>query len=89
MVEETRNPPPHFAPEHEADLRHILTTPDAEKPVPAPPPADLPAVAQQIPKLPPENWPTFDVTKPATDFQLQQGLVLVRAMAAGSKAASR
>jgi carboxyl-terminal processing protease len=88
-VEETRDPPPHFAPEHEADLRHILTTPEAEKSVPAPPPADLPAVAQQIPKLPPENWPTFDVTKPATDFQLQQGLVLVRAMAAGSKAASR
>jgi carboxyl-terminal processing protease len=88
-VEETRNPPPHFAPEHEADLRHVLTTPDAEKSVPAPPPADLPAVTQQIPKLPPENWPTFDVTKPATDFQLQQGLILVRAMAAGSKAASR
>jgi carboxyl-terminal processing protease len=88
-VEATRNPPPHFAPEHEADLRHVLTTPDAEKSIPAPPPADLPAVAQQIPKLPPENWPKFDVTKPATDFQLQQGLVLVRAMAAGSKAASR
>jgi carboxyl-terminal processing protease len=88
-VEATRNPPPHFAPEHEADLRHILTTPDAAKSVPAPPAADLPAAAQQIPKLPPENWPAYDATKPATDFQLQQGLVLVRAMAAGSKAASR
>ena len=30
-VEETRNPPPHFAPEHEADLRHILTTPDGAR----------------------------------------------------------
>jgi carboxyl-terminal processing protease len=46
-------------------------------------------VAQQIPKLPPENWPKFDPAKPATDFQLQQGLVLVRAVAAGNKAASR
>jgi carboxyl-terminal processing protease len=88
-VQETRTPPPHFAPEHEADLRHILSNPDEAKPVPAPPPTDLPAGAQQIPKLPPENWPTFDITKPATDFQLQQGLVLVRAMAGWSKAASR
>jgi carboxyl-terminal processing protease len=88
-VQETRTPPPHFAPEHEADLRHILSNPDEAKPVPAPPPTDLPAGAQQIPKLPPENWPTLDITKPATDFQLQQGLVLVRAMAGWSKAASR
>jgi carboxyl-terminal processing protease len=88
-VEETRNPVPHFAPEHEADLRHILTVPGNNKPPPAPIATALPAVAQQIPKLPPENWPAFDVDKPATDFQLQQGLVLVRAMAAGSKAASR
>jgi carboxyl-terminal processing protease len=88
-VQQTRTPPPHFAPEHEADLRHILSNPDEAKPVPAPPPTDLPAGAQQIPKLPPENWPTFDITKPATDFQLQQGLVLVRAMAGWSKAAAR
>jgi carboxyl-terminal processing protease len=84
-VNETRKPPPHFAPEHEADLQHILANPDEKKPVPPPPPADLPAVAQQIPKLPPENWPTLDPNKPATDFQLQQGLVLLRAVAAESK----
>ena len=30
-----------------------------------------------------------DPAKPATDFQLQQGLVLVRALAAEGKAASR
>jgi carboxyl-terminal processing protease len=88
-VQQTRAPAPHFAPEHEADLRHILSNPDEQKPAPAPPPTDLPAGAHQIPKLPPENWPTFDVAKPATDFQLQQGLVLVRAMAGWSKAASR
>jgi carboxyl-terminal processing protease len=88
-VQQTRNPPPHFAPEHEADLRHVLTTPDAEKAVPAPPAAELPAVAHTIPKLPPEAWPAFDAAKPATDFQLQQGLLLVRAVAAETKAASR
>jgi carboxyl-terminal processing protease len=88
-VQETRDPAPHFAPEHEADLRHILSNSDEGKTAPAPPPADLPAAAHQIPKLPPENWPALDVTKPATDFQLQQGLVLVQAMAGWSKAASR
>jgi carboxyl-terminal processing protease len=88
-VEASRTPPPHFAPEHEADLQHILTVPGEQKPVPPAPPADLPAVAQQIQKLPPENWPKFDPNKPATDYQLQQGLVLVKAVAAGSKAASR
>jgi carboxyl-terminal processing protease len=88
-VEETRNPAPHFAPEHEADLQHILVNPDEQKPAAPPPAADLPAVAQQIPKLPPENWPKFDPAKPATDFQLQQGLILVRAVAAESKAAAR
>ena len=59
-VEETRTPTPHFAPEHEADLRHILSVPGNNKPAPAPPPAALPAIAQQIPKLPPANWPTLD-----------------------------
>jgi carboxyl-terminal processing protease len=89
VVEETRNPPPHFAPEHEADLQHILSNPSVHKPAPAPPPAELPAVAQQIPKLPPENWPKLDPNKPATDFQLQQGLVLIHGLVAESKAAAR
>jgi carboxyl-terminal processing protease len=89
VVEASRTPAPHFAPEHEADLQHVLSVPGADKVAPPPPPADLPAIAQQIPKLPPENWPKLDPNKPATDFQLQQGLVLVRALTANSKAASR
>jgi carboxyl-terminal processing protease len=89
QVEETRNPAPHFGPEHEADLRHILTNDASPSPAEPPPPADLPAVAQQIPRVPPVGWPKLDPAKPATDFQLQQGLVLVRAMAAGPIAASR
>ncbi len=88
-VEETRTPAPHFGPAHESDLRHILTNTGNDKPAPPPPPVELPAVVQQIPKLPPPGWPALDITKPATDFQLQQGLVLVRAMAAGPQAASR
>ncbi len=87
-VEETRTPPPHFGPEREADLRHILTN-DATPQSNPPPPADLPAVVQQIPRLPPVGWPKLDHAKPATDYQLQQGLVLVRGMAAGPVAASR
>jgi carboxyl-terminal processing protease len=87
-VEQSRTPAPHFGPEHEADLRHILTN-DGAASVSPPPQADLPPVAQQIPRLPPAGWPKFEPTKPATDFQLQQGIVLVRAMAAGPLAASR
>jgi carboxyl-terminal processing protease len=88
-VAESRTPTPHFAPEHEADLRNVLTIPGQDKAVPPPPPADLPSAAAQIPKLPPEGWPKLDPTKPATDFQLQQGLVLVHAMVSDSRAASR
>jgi carboxyl-terminal processing protease len=88
-VEETPTPTPHFAPEREADLRHILTNDGGTAPAAPPPPADLPAVAKQIPRLPPVGWPNLDPARPATDFQLQQGLVLVRAMAAGPQAAAR
>lgn len=65
----------------EADLAHILknTGNTANK---APPRLDLPAVTKSIPHAPPKNWPRFELTKPATDFQLQQGIRVVRAMAA-------
>ncbi len=90
VVEESRTPTPHFGPEHEANLRHVLTNDGGTTPAsPPPPPADLPAVAQQIPRLPPVGWPKLDATKPGTDFQLQQGLILVRAMVAGPQSAAR
>ena len=89
-VEETDKPASHFGPEHEANLQHILSNPDADKPAAPPAPAaDLPAVAQRIPKLPPANWPAYDAAKPSTDYQLQQGLVLLRGMSERSEAASR
>jgi carboxyl-terminal processing protease len=88
-VEETRTPQPHFGPEHEADLRHIISNDGGSQAEPPPPQADLPAGARDIAKLPPAGWPALDPEKPATDYQLQQGLVLVRAMAAQVRAASR
>ena len=38
-------------------------------------------MARDLPNKPPEGFPTFDLTKPETDFQLQQGLALARALA--------
>jgi carboxyl-terminal processing protease len=87
-VAETRTDPPHFGPEREADLNHTLTNQGG---TPADPSTtqrtDLPPIASTIPKLPPENWPAFDAANPATDYQLQEALVVVRAMAAQQHAA--
>ena len=87
-VEATRAPVPHFGPEHEADLRRTLSNENPEQGAPAPA-GGLPAAAREIPRLPPVGWPDYDAAKPATDFQLQQGLVLMRAMEAGRQAMSR
>jgi len=80
-VQASRTDTPRFGPEREADLNHVLTnqggTPQDQA---APPRNDIPPVAKDIPSKPPESWPTFDASKPDTDFQLQQGLVLARAM---------
>jgi carboxyl-terminal processing protease len=82
-VAASRTDTPHFGPEREADLNHVLTnqggTPTDTSPAAR---TELPPIASSIPKLPPEGWPAFDPAKPDTDFQLQQGLVVVRAMAA-------
>lgn len=82
QVAETRTETPRFGPEREADLNHIITNQGGLPQGTAAPRTDLPAVATSIPKLPPETWPAFDPAKPETDFQLQQGLIVVRAMAA-------
>ncbi len=53
----------------------------------APPPrTDLPTMVHDIQKLPPENWPKFDPTKPSTDYQLQEALAVARAMAPAKRA---
>ncbi len=84
----SRTDVPHFGPEREADLNRALRN-QGGTPQAATPPVrnDLPAVARDIPKIPPENFPTFDATKPETDFQLQEGLVVLRGMAMQRRAA--
>jgi carboxyl-terminal processing protease len=83
LVAETRDEAPHFDPEHEADLNHMLKS---EGGTPEPRVAqrtDLPPIVQKIPNKPPKDFPESDPTKPdATDFQLQQALVVANAMAA-------
>jgi carboxyl-terminal processing protease len=85
-VAETREEVTRFGPEREADLNRVLKnrggTPDAP-PVPR---TDLPPIAKDIPNKPPEGFPKFDPAKPnETDFQLQQALVLAKAMAAQNR----
>ncbi len=71
----------------EGDLAHIIKNEGGTQGV-APPRTDLPAIAKSIPDAPPANWPTFDPTKPSTDFQLQQGLKVVNAMASQPQSAA-
>ena len=87
-VQASRTEQPHFGPEREADLNKALRN-QGGTPQPATPPArtDLPAVAKEIPKLPPEGYPAFDPAKSDTDFQLQEGLVVLRGMAPQRRAA--
>ncbi|MDG6094965.1 S41 family peptidase [Acetobacter sp. AN02] len=78
VVKETRESPAFSI--READLAHIIRNEGGNK-TEAAPRTDLPPLAKNIPDQPPANWPEFDRTKPDTDFQLQEGLRLVRSMA--------
>ncbi|MFT8720162.1 S41 family peptidase [Acetobacter sp.] len=78
VVKESREDPVFSI--READLSHILKNQGGNQTKP-PARSDLPALAKNIPDEPPENWPAFDLTKPSTDFQLQEGLRLARSMA--------
>jgi carboxyl-terminal processing protease len=70
----------HFDPEHEAELNHVIDdaggTSDNDEPR-----ADLLPILKSIPDRPPKDFPEFDPARPETDFQLQQALVIARAMA--------
>ena len=79
-VRSSRTEQPHFGPEREADLNHILTNSGGTPQETAPPRTDLPPMVKDIDKLPPETWPAFDAAKPATDYQLQEGELILRAM---------
>jgi carboxyl-terminal processing protease len=81
-VAESREEEIHYLPDREADLNHALKNEGASAPTKKPAPRDdLPPEASKIPNKPPENWPKFDLAKPDTDFQLQQGIALVHDMA--------
>ncbi|MBV9814024.1 MAG: S41 family peptidase, partial [Acetobacteraceae bacterium] len=88
-VRSSRTEAPSFGAEREADLNHVLTNTGGTPQASAPPRSDLPALAKDIPKLPPEGAPTFDPSKPETDFQLQEALRVVHAMPPVTTRASR
>jgi carboxyl-terminal processing protease len=85
-VTETREESPRFGPEREADLNRVLQNKGGTPDAPPAPRTDLPPIAKEIPGKPPEGFPKFDPAKPDdTDFQLQQALVVAKAMAAQSR----
>ncbi|MGA3397638.1 MAG: S41 family peptidase [Acetobacteraceae bacterium] len=82
-VAETREEQPHFGPEREADLNGTIKNEGGTGQTEAAPRTDLPPIAKEIPAKPPEDFPKFDPAKPdTTDFQLQEAMVLAKAMAA-------
>ena len=82
-VQETREDEIHYLPDREADLNHALKNEGGSEPTKPPAPRDdIPSQAKQIAAKPPVNWPKFDLAKPETDYQLQQGITVVRDMAA-------
>ena len=89
-VHETREVPASFGFEREADYNKALSNSGGTPATTLPPRTDLPAIAKQIPDKPPENFPKFDASKPdETDFQLQQAVVLAKAMIQQKSASAR
>jgi carboxyl-terminal processing protease len=88
--EETRAGQPQR--DREADLRRSLRNDgqaETRAPIP-PPPLNLPAgLAERVVRQPVEGAPAFDPTKPETDHQLQQALVLLRGMASAPRGGQR
>jgi carboxyl-terminal processing protease len=85
-VAESRDEQPRFGAEREADLNRVLKNQGGTQDTGRPPRSDLPPIAKEIPSKPPQGFPKFDPAKPAeTDFQLQEAMVLAKAMAAQSR----
>jgi carboxyl-terminal processing protease len=88
-VQETREERPTFGGERESDYNKVLTNQGGTGGQALPPRTDLPPIAKQIPDKPPEDFPKFDAARPdQTDFQLQQAVALVGAMAAQKSASA-
>jgi carboxyl-terminal processing protease len=90
LVAETRQEVPQFDPEHEADLNHALKSGGGTPDHGATQRTDLPPIVAKIPSKPPKDFPEFDPAKPddAADYQLQQALVVAKAMTSGMKGAT-
>ncbi len=89
LVAETREEVPSFDPEREADLNHVLKSAGGTPNIGTRPRTDLPPIAKTIPNKPPEDFPDSDPSKPDdTDFQLQQALVIAKAMATARNGAT-
>ena len=72
---------PQFHAEREADLNHVLKSEGGTSDRDEVPRTDLPPIARTIPSRPPKDFPEFGPNKPdTTDFQLQQALVIAKAM---------
>jgi carboxyl-terminal processing protease len=83
LVAESREKVTNFGPQREADLNHVLQNEGGTPEVGVGPRTDLPPIVKKIPSKPPEGFPKFDPADPdETDFQLQQALVVAKAMAA-------
>ena len=64
-------------------LNHVLQNESGTPEAKVGPRTDLPPKVKKIPSKPPEGFPEFDPANPdETDFQLQQALVVAKAMAA-------
>jgi carboxyl-terminal processing protease len=78
--------------DREADLRRSLRNDgkaETRAPIP-PPPLNLPAgLVERVMRQPAEGAPAFDPTKPETDHQLQQALILLRGMASAPRGGQR
>jgi carboxyl-terminal processing protease len=86
QVAETDAEVPHFGPQHEAELNHALKTGGGTFYRDERPRTDLPPIAKTIPSKPPTDFPDFDPNKPDdTDFQLQQALVVAKAMSSAQR----
>jgi len=82
-VQESREDEVHYLPDREADLNHALKNEGGSEPTKPPAPRDdIPPQAKQIEQKPPTTWPKFDPANATTDYQLQQGITLVKDMSA-------
>lgn len=82
IVADSREETVRFGAERESDLNRVLKNQGGTDNQSVAPRTDMPPMVKEIPDKPPEGFPKFDITKQdETDFQLQQAVLLTKAMA--------